>query len=148
MIKNPKIKIRPFKIEDYREVVHLWKLVKLPFKPRGRERFQKIKKEISNKNTTFLIAEMDQKIIGTILGTHDGRKGWINRLAVHPDFRNQRIGSFLLSEAEKQLDRSGIDIIACLIEEDNPESILFFQKAGYQKNKEIIYFTKKKHPDI
>lgn len=138
------IKIRDFKVEDYRSVTELWKLTKIPFKPKGRDKLKKIKKEITNKETVFLVAEINQKIVGTILGTHDGRKGWINRLAVHPDFQNQRIGSHLLSETERRISRLGIDIIACLIEEDNPGSILFFQKAGFHKHKDILYFTKKK----
>jgi len=143
---NPKIKIREFKIDDYHTVIELWQLIKLPFKPKGRDRLESIKKEITQKTAIFLVAEINKKILGTVVGTHDGRKGWINRLAVHPDFQHQGIGSYLLSEAEKQIKRSGIDIIACLIEDDNPGSMLFFQKAGYLKNKDITYFTKKKYP--
>jgi ribosomal protein S18 acetylase RimI-like enzyme len=144
---NPNIKIRPFKISDYSEIIELWKRIKLPFKPKGRDRISKIKREINNQNTFFLVALIEHRIIGTVLGTHDGRKGWINRLAVHPDFQHQGIGTLLLKEVEKQINKSGIDIIACLIEEDNPDSMLFFQKSGYLKNEDIIYFTKKKTPD-
>ena len=143
----PCLKIRPFKKQEYDAVINLWKKVKLPIKPRGRDKRQNIEREISSPgHAIFLVAELNNKIIGTILGTHDGRKGWINRLAVHPEFQHQGVGSLLVHEVEEQLHKMGIEITACLIEDYNQTSMEFFQKIGYIKHKDILYLSKRKHP--
>jgi ribosomal protein S18 acetylase RimI-like enzyme len=63
-----------------------------------------------------LVAESNGKIVGTVLGTHDGRKGWINRQAVDHVFRRKNIAKKLVSEAEKWFEESGLEIFACVIE--------------------------------
>jgi len=145
---NKEIQIRQFRIEDYEAVMKLWETCKLPYKPNGRERHDKIEKEIHKDTVLFLVAEINGQVIGTVLGTHDGRKGWVNRLAAAPEYQHQGIAQRLLKEAEDALDKLGIEIIACLIEDDNHNSMEFFRKAGYTKHPEIIYFTKRKYPEV
>jgi len=138
------IKIREFKIEDFDDLVKLWVAAKLPFKPKGRDKFIKIQKEIKNDNSIFLIAEFEGEIIGSIFGTHDGRKGWINRLAISPEFQKKGLGKELCNDLEKRFHKLGIEIIGCLIENWNNISINFFEKIGYSKNDDILYYTKRK----
>lgn len=143
-----KVEIREFRPGDYDPVMALWEVSELPFKTRGRDSRDKILKEIKQQTAIFLVAESEGKVIGTVLATHDGRKGWINRLAVAPEFRYRGIARRLLQEAEQALYKRGIDIIACLIEDYNPMSMKFFQKAGYIKHTDIFYFTKRKYPEV
>lgn len=82
------------------------------------------------------------------MATHDGRKGWINRLAVTPAFQQQGIARMLLAEAEDRLSRQGIEIVACLVENWNVDSARFFEKLGYKRFDGITYFTKRKHPEV
>ncbi|MBU0614590.1 MAG: GNAT family N-acetyltransferase, partial [Nanoarchaeota archaeon] len=42
-------------------------------------------------NVIILVLRHEGRIIGTSIGTFDGRKGWINRVAVDPDFRGRRL---------------------------------------------------------
>jgi len=81
-----------------------------------------------------------------VLGTHDGRKGWINRLAVAKEFRRQNIALKLVTAVENKRDEPGIDIIACLIEPEHTVSRIFFSKLGYTKAP-VEYFSKKKSID-
>jgi len=74
------------------------------------------------------------------LGTHDGRKGWINRLAVAKDFRRQNIAFKLVAAVESRLNIIGIDITACLIEPENTASKSFFYKMGYTKSAGGVLF--------
>jgi ribosomal protein S18 acetylase RimI-like enzyme len=142
------VEIREFRPADYEAVMNLWSLSGLPFKPGGRDSRDKMLKEITQETATFLVAENGGRLIGTVLATHDGRKGWINRLAVLPEFRHRGIARLLLKEAEDSLYRRGLEIITCLIEEDNPGSMDFFQRAGYVKHRDIIYFSKRKHKGV
>jgi ribosomal protein S18 acetylase RimI-like enzyme len=142
------VAIRNFRIEDYPSLIRLWKAAGLPFKPEGRDSRAKIESELKRGIAIFLIAEIDNKIIGSVIGTHDGRKGWINRVAVDPEYREKGLAKMLVAEVEKQLDNLGIDIIACLIEDWNDRSMKVFEKLGYIKHEDVFYFSKRKNKDI
>jgi len=139
--------IRKFKISDYEEVINLWQLCQLPLKPQGRDSRCQLEQQIKLDQVIFLVAEIKGKIIGTVLATHDGRKGWINRLAVHPAARRQGLGTQLVKRAEEELEKRGLSLLAAVIEEDNSASRQLFVRLGYEPRPEIIYFSKKIFPE-
>lgn len=142
------IKIRKFRIADYDYLIELWENAGLPHKPKGRDKKENISRELNWRNMVFLVAEMDGRLIGSAVGTHDGRKGWINRVAVLSEFRRQGIAADLVREVEKRIKRKGIRIIACLVEEWNAESLKFFKKMGYVCHRDIFYLTKREGDHI
>ncbi len=139
--------IRDFKIGDYEQVINLWQLSHLPLKPQGRDSRAQLEQQIKLDQTIFLVAEKEGRIIGTVLATHDGRKGWINRLAVEPAYRRQGLGKLLIKRAEEELEKKGLPMFAALIEENNLASINLFAEVGYEPHPEIKYFTKKNFPE-
>ncbi|MEA3457242.1 MAG: GNAT family N-acetyltransferase [Candidatus Thermoplasmatota archaeon] len=143
-----KMVIREFHIEDYDEIITLWNDAQLPYKPKGRDRRDKIEYEVKQGNPIFLVAELSGKLVGSILGTHDGRKGWINRLAIAPEFRRKGIARKLVAEMEDRLSKFGIEIIACLVEDWNTESIKVFEKLEYKRHSDIVYFTKRRNFEV
>jgi N-acetylglutamate synthase len=142
------LNIREFTIEDYDKVVKLWKESSLPYKPKGRDSKSEIEKELKRGNALFYVAEINNKIAGVAFGTHDGRKGWINRVAVPPELRKKGIAKELVTFIEQKLDEMGINIIAALIEDWNETSMKAFEKLGYKKHTDIFYYTKRKHSDV
>jgi ribosomal protein S18 acetylase RimI-like enzyme len=146
--EGEEILIRPFRIEDYDGLIRLWQSVDLPFKSRGRDQRHKILAEIQQPTALFYVGEADGKIVASILGSHDGRKGWINRLAVLPGYRQQGIARQLVERVEQELERLGIEIAACLIEEYNSGSMEFFEHLGYVRHTDIFYFSKRRHPGV
>jgi len=133
---------------DYRRVVDIWTEGRLPVKPQGRDSRANIEKQIALRNVLFLVAESGGRVVGTVLATHDGRKGWLNRLAVDASCRRRGIGRRLILEAEKRLAAAGMEIFACLIEDDNAVSMDVFERLGYTKHPEIIYFAKRQYPGV
>ena len=142
------IVIRKLRIEDYDDLIALWENAGLPCKPKGRDQREHIKRELKGSNAFFLVAEKDGSLIGSIFGSHDGRKGWINRVAVAPAFRRHGIAAKLVKEVENRLYAMGIEIIACLIEDWNILSIQVFERLGYKRHPDIIYFSKREHHDV
>jgi len=140
--------IREFSIKDYDALITLWNDAQLPFKPKGRDKRDKIEYELKQGRDIFLIAEINGKIVGSVFGTHDGRKGWINRLAVAPEFQRQDIAKKLIAEVEDRFSELGIDIIACLVEDWNTKSLQVFEKLGYEKHSDIVYFSKRKDSNV
>ena len=142
------IKIMQYKPGDYSTLTDIWQQSGLPFKPLGRDNIEKIEKEVKLNCNRFLFAVADGKYIGSVLVTHDGRKGWINRVAVLPLFRNKGIARMLVEAAESWLDKEGIGIVACMIEAYNEESFEVLKKLGYIPFDGIQYLTKRKFPEI
>ena len=67
-----------------------------------------------NRNpTTCFVAVEDDKIIGTILCGHDGRRGYIYHLAVAEEYRRKGIASQLLLNACEALKKKAYRKRAC-----------------------------------
>ncbi|NQV19538.1 MAG: GNAT family N-acetyltransferase [Armatimonadetes bacterium] len=148
MMNLANLKIRDFEIEEYDILIELWEKAGLPYRPLGRDSKVNISKQIEQPNISFLFVEIEDKVIGSIVISHDGRKGWINRAAILPEYRNLGIASYLIENAEKRLNKIGIKIIACLIEDWNLKSLKLFDKLGYIRHPDIIYFTKRESAEV
>jgi len=141
------VEIRDLRPEDCEGLIGLCEEAGLLCRPRGRDRRDRIAREIEGDCSTFLAAEEKGRMIGAVLGMHDGRKGWINRLAVLPECRGRGIASALVAEVERKLLEKGIEIVTCLIEDWNEGSMAFFERLGYVPHRDIAYYSKRRSPD-
>lgn len=139
--------IRQLDASDYDNLIALWDRSGLPYRPRGRDSREAIAAEVKRMETCFLGMFDGARMIGAIIGTSDGRKGWINRLAIDPDYRGRRLAGVLIEECEKSLREQGLKVIAALIEDENLPSIAAFKRAGYHYRPEIFYFSKRETDD-
>ena len=94
-----------------------------------------------NPNTCFA-AIVEDRIVGVILSGHDGRRGIIHHLCVHPDCRRMGIASHLVAQAEEALKREGIQKIFGLVFKDNDVANLFWEKQGYIVRTNLNYRNK------
>ncbi len=145
---SERLTIRGIVPADYDAIVQLWRDSDLSVRLRGRDAREPFLQQLRHFPTTYLLAELDGVIVGTVLGTHDGRKGWINRLAVHPDRRRRGIAQQLISSCEKALARQGIEIFAALTETDNEVSTRVLERAGYVRDVPVHYLRKRLRDDI
>jgi ribosomal protein S18 acetylase RimI-like enzyme len=135
--------LRRLTIDDYPELVKLWKRAGLPYKPKGRDSRAHLGREIAA-NPEFFIGAFDRDLMaGAILASHDGRKGWLNRVAVDPDYRRQGLARKLTLAGEKALRRHGIKIFGLLIHSYNKASLNLAQSMGYRIHRDILYLTKR-----
>ena len=142
------INIRRLTINDYDALCALWQEAGLPYRPNGRDRRENIASQIEGECSIYLGAEEGGQLVGAVLGTHDGRKGWINRLAVSPDHRHQGVAATLVRAVEETCIELGIEIFACQIEDWNEASMVVFEHLGYTRHEDIIYFTKRKNSEV
>jgi N-acetylglutamate synthase len=137
------ILIRKFEPKDYDEILGLWNRADLPVRVQGRDSYANICQQVMQTNVILFVAEIEGRLIGTVLGNHDSRKGWVNRLAIDTGFRRKNLASKLIAEVEKWFELNGIDVFACVIESDNDASMELFSKLGYTEW-DVRYFSKRK----
>jgi len=144
----PPEQVRVLGLQDYDRLLALWQQAGLhSLKPQGRDSRQAIARQLETGVQTILGLEVENRLVGAVVVTHDSRKGWINRLAVAPDFRRRGYGLRLVRAAEKVLRKQGIQIAAALVESDNPTSLALFQKAGYVEIDARIHYLTKRESD-
>lgn len=135
--------IRRLTIDDYDEILRVWAESGLPFKPKGRDSKDKMAEELSHSHTAFFGMFEAERMIGVIIANFDGRRGWINRLAIDPDRRGEKLAAGLIEVAEEFLHSVGAVVICALIEDINYPSISCFQNSGYVCWDNIKYFSKR-----
>ena len=136
------IEFRAARAEDYAELIALWNVASLNVHPDGRESELAFREQVRLFGDAYLVAREKERIVGVVLGTHDTRKGWINRLAVHPDCRRRGIAAELVRRCEAALRARGLEIIAALVERTNADSIRVFEAAGFNADIPVHYFRK------
>ena len=142
-------RIRELQLDDYDALLELWHASGLhSLRPCGRDSRAALARQLASGVQTILGLEVDAQLIGAVVATHDSRKGWINRLTVHPSHRRRGYASQLIAAAERTLREQGIDVIAVLIESDNDPSLALFLRAGYvEGNPGMHYLSKRDNPD-
>jgi len=144
----PRYLIRRLGPSDYDELLSVWEKAGLPARPHGRDSPKEMKRQMGLSTSIYLKVVVKEggrdKIVAVVLGTHDGRKGWINRLAVLPEHQRRGLGRLLVKELEKRFRKMGFDIYCGLIETYNDVSMNFFAKLGYVRHEDIIYYSKRK----
>lgn len=135
--------IRPLKADELDEMRRIWGRAGLPYRPRGRDSMPNLRKQLREDPECFLGAFLSGRLVGVALVTDDGRKGWVNRLAVVPEARGRGIARRLISEAEAKLRRRGRRLFCVQIESYNKDSMRLFTDAGYKREDDIIYYTKR-----
>jgi len=145
------VKLKPVRLlttSDYSRIVALWQAAGLHIRPTGRDSEEAFERQMAGGLQTAIGIEIENgDLIGVVLVTHDGRKGWINRLAVRPDWRRQGVAKQLITAAEDVLHQQGIDVIAALIEPGNTPSLACFLGSGYEEYVGLHYVSKRSRAD-
>lgn len=143
----PEIKTRLLNPQDYDEILDLWQRASLSIRPRGRDSREELLRQMKANPEFFIGAEIEGRLVGVIIATHDTRRGYLNRIAVDPDFRRRGVAQLLTRKAEEFLRSKGIKVITLLIERKNAESRSLVKKMGYVEHPDIIYYSKRQSPE-
>jgi ribosomal protein S18 acetylase RimI-like enzyme len=135
--------VRPLRESELDSMVKVWASSSLPCRRRGRDSPRALKTQRKGSPELFIGAFEHGTLVGVSLVSDDGRKGWINRLAVIPEAQGKGIARRLILESEKALRARGRRLFCVQIESYNKASIELFERAGYKKEDDIFYFTKR-----
>ncbi|HEY5620566.1 MAG TPA: GNAT family N-acetyltransferase, partial [Candidatus Bathyarchaeia archaeon] len=111
-----KLETRVLGLKDYDALLSLWNKAGLSHRPEGRDSRSSIIAQMRRDKGLFLGAFWENRLVGSVIASYDGRKGWINRLAVDPEERRKGVAKTLVETAESVLRDRGSLIIAVLVE--------------------------------
>ncbi len=142
MIHSP-IHIRQFQFpQDYPPVLALWSSMEKGVHVGRSDTPEEIEKKLARDPDLFLVAECEDKIVGSVIGGYDGRRGMVYHLAVDPSFRGQGVGSQLMDEVESRLRARGCLKSYLLVAEDNHDVDAFYRKQGWKHMDTVHLFGK------
>ena len=123
--------IRPYESKDHAPVVALWNEV-FPDDPPWNEPASMIRRKLTVQPELFLVAHVNDQVVGTVLAGFDGVRGWVHHLAVHGSCRRQGIASLLMTAAEKGLAALGCPKVNLQVRATNEGVVAFYRALGYQ----------------
>jgi ribosomal protein S18 acetylase RimI-like enzyme len=139
------LNIRIFTIEDEDAVVNLWKKCDL-VRPWNNPQSD-INRKLKVNPELFLIGTLKGKIIATAMGGYEGHRGWVNYLAVDPEYQRKGYGRQLMAEIEKRLLALGCPKINLQVRDGNTQALEFYNRIGY-KNDNVVSLGKRLIPDF
>lgn len=134
------IKIRSMMASDYDRVHQLWMTISgfgirsMDDSREGVERF------LERNPGCSVVAECDGQIIGSILCGHDGRRGCLYHVCVHPDWRKQGIGKSMVVFAMEALKREKINKVCLIAFTRNDIGNAFWKEIGWTKREDLNYY--------
>jgi len=128
--------------EDYKQVFELWQAIEKGVHVGRSDTLAEIGKKLERDPDLFLVAESAGKIIGSVIGGFDGRRGIIYHLAVASSFRGQGVGSRLMDEVEFRLHAKGCLKCYLLVTVDNSEVEDYYLHRGWQQMDQVHIFGK------
>jgi ribosomal protein S18 acetylase RimI-like enzyme len=122
-------RIQEMTISHYEPVMALWRSsdgVRLSSVD-SKENIERLLK----RNPGLSFVAIDQgKVVGAVLGSQDGRLGYLTHLAVDSDHRRQGIGRSLTGRCLYALMSMGVNKCALMIMEDNLGAMEFFKNVA------------------
>ena len=128
--------IRACRVDDVQAVLALWRHADAT--PGVTDTADDLRRAVTLSSARILVAEAEGRLVGSIIGTFDGWRGNIYRLAVHPDHRRQGVARALVAEVEKRLTRQGARRITALVEKDHPWAMNFWEAVGYRVDERVV----------
>lgn len=80
-----------------------------------------------------ILAEQGQLLATAMVG-HDGHRGWVYYLAVHPARQGTGLGRRLMDACEAWVHERGIPKIQLMVRDTNLEAQSFYEALGYERN--------------
>jgi ribosomal protein S18 acetylase RimI-like enzyme len=132
--------IRPALPADAEAMLELWRSADAT--PSVTDSVPDIHRVLAARCAQVLVAEIDDRLAGSIIGTFDGWRGHVYRLAVHPDHRRRGLALALVAELEKWFVEQGARRIIPLVEKEHADAVAFWKAVGYVFDPRIVRYFK------
>ncbi|MEN9933993.1 MAG: acetyltransferase [Chloroflexota bacterium] len=132
--------IRTFRPEDYDAAFELWKATPGIGLSSADERDAILSFLARNPGMSYVASDGD-RLVGTILCGHDGRRGLIHHLVSAVTVRRQGAAQRLLAAGMESFRRAGIQKAHLFVFQSNDEAIAFWRAVGAQYRSELALYS-------
>ena len=129
-------RLRPMQAEDYDAVLALWQSSS-GMTLRQCDSRQAITEYLHRNPQLSQVLWHDDELVGAVLVGTDGRRGYLQHLAVATRWQRQGLGKQLLAASITALQSAGIDKTHLFIHNDNATALAFYRHLGWQERTDI-----------
>ena len=134
------VKIREMDIADYDDVIKLWGQTQ-GMSLRDADSKESINNYlIRNPNLSFVAVSANEIVGAELVGT-DGRRGYLQHLAVSSNFRGKNLGRELVSQAISALANVGVPKTHLFVYNENVNAQQFYEKLGWFPRDEVRMYS-------
>ncbi|GAB3369898.1 GNAT family N-acetyltransferase [Azotobacter armeniacus] len=136
--------IRPITPADHPALLTLWRRTR-GLQLRAEDDFEPFCTYLARNPGLSLLVELDGRIVASLLVGHDGRRGYLQHLAVDESCRARGFARALLDEALARLAGQGIDKSHVFVLRDAPQALSFWAvQADWEMRSDIqVYSTRR-----
>ncbi len=139
-MKDHKIIYSVMSMADYAEVYALWE--GMPgIGLSSADSYDEIAKYLERNPGLSHTARIDGKLVGAVLCGHDGRRGYLQHLAVAPQVRRQGIGRNLVEKCLQSLAGLGIKRCHIFVYTDNESGLGFWESADWFRRGDLLIMS-------
>ncbi|HHW30059.1 MAG TPA: GNAT family N-acetyltransferase [Clostridiaceae bacterium] len=133
--------IQEMQIEDYSEIYRLWSNIP-GIGLSDADTYENIHRFLHRNKGLSFVCRHQNRIIGTILCGHDGRRGHIYHVTVAEEYRGRGIGQMLVDKSLHKLKEEGITKCHLFVFRDNVVGNTFWNAKGWTKREDIFVYSK------
>ena len=133
--------VRGMTIADYDEVIALWRATE-GLGLGGSDEREPIAAYLERNPGMSFVAANGERIVGAVLGGHDGRRGYLHHLAVVPRWRHQGVGRALVEASLAQLKAAGIPKCNLFLIDHNAAGRAFWLQHGWSAREDLVLVQK------
>jgi len=136
---NLQFTIEPMVVDDYDNAMLLWRKSEgIGLHHDDCDSKQGIGDYLMRNPGLSFVARQGGQIVGAVLCGHDGRRGYLQHLAVAPPYRGQGIGRTLVSRVLTALSAMGIRKYHIFVFKDNRAGRLFWEQIGWAERVDLV----------
>ena len=121
--------IKPYHPDNQQAVINLWQACNLVVA--WNDPVKDIQRKMLVDPDLFLIGELSEDIVATVMGGYEGHRGWINYLAVSPEHQRKGYARAMMQQVEVLILQKGSPKINLQVRSNNIDVIQFYQAIGY-----------------
>ncbi len=126
-------------LADHAAVIALWNACE---GVRANESPEELARILDRNPGLCLVARAGLQLAGAVLCCHDGRRGYLYHLGVHPDFRRQGIATQLVDRCLAELARLEIRRCTIFLVRGNAEGEAFWRGHGWRERTDLVAFAR------
>lgn len=130
------VEITPFEPGDYEQAMALWQATE-GLTLRGADDREALLAYLDRNQRLSFVARDAGAVIGAVLAGTDGRRGYLQHLAVAARYRGQGIGRVLAQRVIHALNDIGIQKCHLMVRRDNAVAKAFWEHLGWKLRDDV-----------